>query len=161
MCEPRLEQLQVSLDGGGERQSGQVRQVIRADRWSKSLVTDTLELVLVRLASVALQGDVPLLSRAAQVVGSEPDMICVQGLLGAEELLALVEPPERVYLAVKGGKGEFVVAWHGMALRSLWNMKVRRHTMHGGSRQGCGLGCVTTAVEDGGHRWHWGWRRGK
>ena len=100
MCEPRLEQLQVSLDGGGERQSDQVRQVIRADRWSKSLVTETLELIPRRLASVALQGDVPLLSRAAQVVGSEPDTICVRGLLGAEELLALVEPPERVYLAV-------------------------------------------------------------
>jgi hypothetical protein len=54
-----------------------------------------------------------------------------------------------------------VVAWHGMALRTLWNMKVRWRVVHGGSRQSCILWCITAGVKDGGHRWHWGWRWGK
>jgi hypothetical protein len=67
-------------------------------------------------------------------------------LLSAEKLLALVEPPERIRLAIEGGKGELVVAWHSMALRRWWNMGLWRREVHGSGRQSCGLWRIAAAV---------------
>jgi hypothetical protein len=58
------------------------------------------ELVPVRLAGVAFQNHVPLLGRIIEVVGRKPYAISIGGVLGTEEPLTLVEPSERISLAI-------------------------------------------------------------
>jgi hypothetical protein len=98
--ETRLERLQIGLNSRLERQPCQVREVVGAERRPEPLLTDAFEFVPVGLAGVAFQNHVPLLGRIIEVVGCEPNAIGVGGVLGAKETLTLVEPSERISLAV-------------------------------------------------------------
>jgi hypothetical protein len=115
MCEPRLERLQVRLDGGCERQPRQVRQVIGTNWRTKPLLAEELECLPVQLTDVPLQDDVSVLHHPLQVVGGEPNAISVRGELGSEELLIFVEPSERIHRAVERGEGELVEARDSVA----------------------------------------------
>jgi hypothetical protein len=69
--------------------------MIRADGGAKPVVIEALELLPMRLPVIALQDVVPLLGSAMEV-RSEPNPVHRTGLLGAEELFTLVQPPQGV-----------------------------------------------------------------
>lgn len=85
MSHASLERVLIRLDGRGEWQACQVREVVGGDRQPKVFVAEALELLPLWHARVALVVDVPLLRGAGQ-----PDSVDEARLLGTEEGLALV-----------------------------------------------------------------------
>lgn len=57
---------------------------------------------------IAFQAVVPLLCRAFQVEGCDPDFLIVCGVVRPEELAAFVEPRQQVIQAIIGWKAELV-----------------------------------------------------
>jgi tRNA A37 threonylcarbamoyladenosine synthetase subunit TsaC/SUA5/YrdC len=92
----RVEAVRVVLDGGVELYAAQLSQAGAAHRWPKQKVAQLLEAIPRRLALVLHEGEVPCLGRPTQVVGCQPRVIRRRGLLTAEELLAMVEPIQRI-----------------------------------------------------------------
>jgi hypothetical protein len=60
---------------------------------------------------VLLEGVVPRLCGAPEVVGGEPSAVQREGALPAEEPLTLVEPVERVRRTVVGGEVDLGEPW--------------------------------------------------
>ena len=56
-----------------------------------------------RHADVALELEVPLCRRAVEVQGRSPDLLLLHGAVPLEEVLALVDPRQRIRLAVEVG----------------------------------------------------------
>ena len=125
MRQPCLERLHVGVEGV-ERQPRQISEMVRADGRAEPVVTEARELLPMRLPGVALQDVVPLLGSAMEVVRSEPNPVHRTGLLGAEELFTLVQPPQGILRAVIGRKGEFVVFVNGVTLGVWGNVGSRR-----------------------------------
>lgn len=82
-----------------EWELGQIRQVIGAERWTEALVAQMPEFLPRRRAGIALMDEVPLLSRAGEVVRRQPHLFTMARLLRAKELLTFVQPPQRVFFA--------------------------------------------------------------
>jgi hypothetical protein len=62
---------------------------------------------------VTLEHEVPLLCRTRHVEGSKPHLVGFMRALRLEELLALVQPSERIVSAFEHGERQLVVSWHG------------------------------------------------
>jgi hypothetical protein len=89
-------------------------------------------------ALVLLEGVIPCLGGAPEVIGGQPSAVRREDTLPTEELLALVEPVEGVLRAVVGGEFELGVAW---GCRGSAAMDVRLSAGRGGDREarGCGV----------------------
>jgi hypothetical protein len=84
------------LDGGVELDASQLSQSGAAHRWPKLEVAQLFETCPRRSALVLHESEVPCLGRPTQVVGRQPRVVRRRGLLTAEELLAMVEPVQRI-----------------------------------------------------------------
>jgi hypothetical protein len=73
-------------------------------------------------ALVLLEGVIPRLGGAPEMVGGEPSAVRRESTLPIEELLALVEPVEGALRAVVGGELEFGIAGRhrGSAAMDVW-----------------------------------------
>jgi hypothetical protein len=69
---------------------------IKIDPQPKLDVAHLFETLARRLALVLHEGEVPRLGRPTKVVGRQPHVVRRRGLLTAEELLAMVEPVQRI-----------------------------------------------------------------
>jgi hypothetical protein len=95
-----VEAVRVVLDGGVELDTTELSQAGAAHRRPKLKVAQLLEALPRRLALVLHEGEVSRLGRPTQVVGRQPRVIRQRGLLTAEELLAMVEPVQRIVKAI-------------------------------------------------------------
>lgn len=103
-----LECLHVHAHVGGKGQTGQVGQMVGAERRTEALVAQEAKVIPRRLTSVALEDEVPLLGRPREVVGRQADAVSMARLLAMEKLFALVQPAERIFLAIIGREGQLV-----------------------------------------------------
>jgi len=86
----------------------QLTQGIAAHRWPKSSVDEVDELRPCWDAAVALQAVVPLLGSTLHIVGRREDLLVFRRAVSTEELLALVDPPDRIIRAIILGEAKFV-----------------------------------------------------
>jgi hypothetical protein len=100
VAEDRVEAVRVVLDGGVELDASQLSQAGAAHWRPKLEVAQLFETLPRRLALVLHEGEVPRLGRPMQVVGRQPRVVRRRCLLPAEELLAMVEPVQRIVEAV-------------------------------------------------------------
>lgn len=103
-----MEGLHIGVDRGHEGQPREIRQMVLADGRPKALLTHDAKIRPQRSSHVAFKDKVPLLCDAGEVVGDEPDLVHFTSQLSTKELLALVEPTQRVFLAFVNREGEFV-----------------------------------------------------
>ena len=100
-----LKAVGVVLHRGCERQAAEGRQSAPADRRPEPEKTELPEaLPWWHAALVLLEGVVPGLRRASEMIGREPGTIRSERPLPSKELLALVEPVEGVLGVVVGGE---------------------------------------------------------
>jgi hypothetical protein len=77
---------------------------------------------------IPLEHEVPLLCRTCHVEGSKPHLVDLTRALSPEELVAPVQPPERIILAVEHGERQLVVSWLGgsFVVDVVWGLVERR-----------------------------------
>jgi len=100
---PAQERLDVAHHRAWERETRQVGEVVGAERGPKTLLAQRFERGpgdVAHVAGVAFQHEVPVLGRAAHVERGEPHLVAVRSALGAEEVVALVQPSQGIFLAV-------------------------------------------------------------
>jgi hypothetical protein len=82
--------------------------VVGAEPQAEALVAQGLEEWPINgadVAGIALKHLVPVLCHAIHVEQHKPDFVCFRCALHPEEMLALVQPSQRVVLAVESQKG--------------------------------------------------------
>lgn len=104
------------LNGAAEWKASELGEVVRAHCRPKALLAEGLEADPPHLANVALQHVVPVLRDPSHVEGGEPHPVRVTGALRAEEVVAAIEPAERIFLAVERREGELVESWDADAI---------------------------------------------
>ena len=66
--------------------------MVGAEGQPKALMAESLELIPGGLAGVMLQDVVPLLGGSSEMERGEPNLVAFRSALGAEELIASIEP---------------------------------------------------------------------
>jgi hypothetical protein len=88
----RLKCFLVLVNRAVKGKTGETCQVIGAQRWAETLLAKALELRPLKDPGVALEHVVPMLSDAGHMERGEPDAVTVLGMLGTEEVIALIQP---------------------------------------------------------------------
>jgi hypothetical protein len=120
MRHPGLERFLVPSHRAWKRQPRQVGEVVGGERRSEALVTERFEEGLGDVADVAgitLQHAVPVLGHAVHVERREPHLVDLRRALGAEEVLTLVQPRQRVVRPVERREGQLLEAGYAAAVR--------------------------------------------
>jgi hypothetical protein len=95
-----VEAVCVVLDGGVELDAAELSHAGAVHQWAKLKVAQLLEVLPCRLDLVLHEGEVPRLGCPAKVFGCQPRVILQRALLCAKELLAMVEPVQRIIEAI-------------------------------------------------------------
>jgi len=106
----RQECFLVRRDGAAEGKPCEVGQMVDSEGGAEPLLAEELELGPGNGADVTLQHEVPMLCGTGHVEGVQPHLVALAGALRSEEVLAVVDPAERVVLAIKCGERELVEA---------------------------------------------------
>jgi len=107
-CEEEQELILVLRDRSSPAEVRQLTQGIAAHRRSESSVDEVDELRPCRDAAVPVQAVVPLLGSTLHIVGRREDLLVFRRAVSTEELLALVDPPDRIIRAIILGEAKFV-----------------------------------------------------
>ena len=91
--------------------------MVHSNRRAEALLAEELELLPGYNANVAFHHVVPVLGSAGHVERSKPDLVCLTGVLRAEEVLAAVEPANWIFFAVERRKRELVEAGNAQSIR--------------------------------------------
>lgn len=110
MAQHRVEAINVVLDRGRELKAAQLGKAGALDSRTEPLVAQLLQAIPWQHPLVLLEGVIPRLRRAHQVVRRQPGAIRGLRALPAEELLTLGEPVEWVDGAIISRELEFVEA---------------------------------------------------
>jgi hypothetical protein len=90
--------------------------MVHSNRRAEALLAKELELRPGYDADVAFQHVVPVLGCTGHVEGSKPDLVCLTGVLRAEEVIAAVEPANWIFFAVERRKRELVEAGNSQSV---------------------------------------------
>ena len=127
MHSPCLERLHIRINCGGEGKARQVGEMIGAEGRTEPLLTECAEVILDWAPSIRLEHQVPLLGDAGEVVRREPDPVLMACLMAIEELLAFVQPAERILFAVVCREHELVVLGNHVTLLCPFHRQRNRH----------------------------------
>jgi len=91
--------------------------MVGAEGRPEALMAQRAELLPLWTTGVSLKDEVPLLGNPGEVIRCKPDSVGVARLVPIEKLFTLVQPPQRVLLAIKGGKRKLVVLGDDVTIR--------------------------------------------
>ena len=105
--------------------------MVRVEGMTEALLAQRAKLLPLRPAYVGFKDQVPLLSNSGEVVRHEPDSVSLARLVAIEELFALVQPTEGIFLPVKRQKHQLVILGHHLSLQLRWHMHAGCRGCHG------------------------------
>jgi hypothetical protein len=129
MSHTGLESFLIICHGAAEWQACKIGKVVGSQGRTKALLAQGFEhrpSYSSDIAGIAFKHVVPMLGNTGHVEGSQLDFVCFSSALSTEEMVTTIQPTERIFLAIKGWKGQFMVTWNTKTIVVISGMCTRK-----------------------------------